>query len=142
MKAAMIYSDTSGPENMNTEEIICRELLESTQELIWRCDVQGHFTWLNPAWQPVFDSTIKEMTGKKITALLSPEKAEETEPSFRQLLVHGSPIKNLDTLFLGKRGREIHLLINAVPVRDKKAFSAVPLERPTTSPPSNRPRRS
>ena len=89
-----------------------RDLVETAQDLIWQCDVEGRYTYLNPAWEDVFGYTIEEMLGKKFVDFQTPEYAERDLREFARLL-RGDTVKGLETVHLGKDGREIHLVFNA-----------------------------
>ena len=97
---------------LKSSEALYHELVETAQNLIWQCDIEGRYTYLNPAWEEVFGYKIEEMLGKKFTDFQTPECAERDSREFSKLL-QGDTIKGLETVHLGKDGKGIHLLFNA-----------------------------
>ncbi|MFH1634108.1 MAG: PAS domain S-box protein, partial [Chloroflexota bacterium] len=93
-------------------DVLYRDLIETAQDLIWQCDAEGRYTYLNPAWEQVFGYKIEEMLGKRFSDFQTPEYAERVLKEFAQLL-KGNTVKGLETVHLGKDGREIHLVFNA-----------------------------
>lgn len=53
-----------------------QDLVETSQDLIWQCDENGRYIYLNPAWEEVFGYKIEEMLGRKFTDFQTPEQAE------------------------------------------------------------------
>jgi len=113
---AMIGLDVTERKRAEAEVAMSRQmyqdLVETSQDLIWRCDAAGCYTYLNVAWEEVFGYTTAEMLGRKFTDFQSPEQAALDLVVFEKLIGGGS-IKNYETIHLGKDGREIHLAFNA-----------------------------
>ena len=99
-------------EEVETSRALYLNLIETSQDLIWRCDIDGCYTYLNPAWEKVFGYKIDEMLGKKFTDFQTTEYAERDKEEFTRLL-QGNTIQGLETVHIGKDGREIHLVFNA-----------------------------
>ena len=99
------------------------DLVETSQDLIWQCDGEGRYTYLNPAWEGVFGYKVEEMLGKKFTDFQTPEYAEKDMQEFARLL-KGNTVKGLETVHLGKDGREIHLVFNAKFLVDEQGNAA------------------
>lgn len=99
-----------------------RDFVEMSQDLIWQCDTEGRYTYLNPAWEAVFGYTITEMLGKKFSDFQSPAMAERDLLEFTRLL-NGGVVKGLETVHLGKSGNEIHLQFEAKTVFDQSGVA-------------------
>jgi len=99
-------------EEIRTSNELYRDLVETSQDLIWQCDIDGRYTFLNPAWEEVFGYKIEEMLGKKFSDFQTSEYAEQDKQEFARLL-QGNTVKGLETVHIGKDGREIHLVFNA-----------------------------
>ncbi len=99
-------------ESLRSAEILYQNLVETSQDLIWQCDSEGRYTYLNPAWENVFGYKLEEMLGRKFSEFQSPLIAERDLQVFASLL-QGNPVKNLETVHIGKDGREIILIFNA-----------------------------
>lgn len=42
-----------------------RDLVETVQDLVFRCDREGRFTYLNPAWETTVGYSLDEMLGHR-----------------------------------------------------------------------------
>ncbi len=93
------------------------DLVETAQDLIWQADADGRYTYLNPAWEDVFGYKIEEMIGKRFVDFQTKEWADRDLKEFERLL-DGNTVKGLETVHLGKNGKEIRLIFNAKQVRD------------------------
>jgi PAS domain S-box-containing protein len=94
-----------------------QDLVETSQDLIWQCDSEGRYTYLNPAWETTFGYTIKEMLGRKFTDFQTPEMAERDMREFGHLM-QGGMLKGLETIHIGQASQQIHLVFNAKSVHD------------------------
>jgi PAS domain S-box-containing protein len=103
---------------LSESQSLYRDLVETSQDLIWQCDSEGRYIYLNPAWEQVFGYKINEMLGKTFTDFQTPEQAELDMIEFSKLLL-GNSIKGLETVHIGKAGNDIHLVFNSKFVLDK-----------------------
>lgn len=92
-----------------------RSLVETAQELVWRCDENGCFTYLNPAWEQTHGYTLDEMLGKSFGCFQKPEVFERDMREFARHMVGGF-VKEYETTQITKDGRELTLLFNAIPL--------------------------
>ncbi|MBA4372787.1 MAG: hypothetical protein C0402_07965 [Thermodesulfovibrio sp.] len=93
------------------------DLVETAQDLIWQCDAEGRYTYLNPAWETVLGYRLDEMLGKKFTDFQSSELAARDSETFSRLLECGV-VRGYETIHLSRDGRDIHLVFNAKAIRD------------------------
>jgi PAS domain S-box-containing protein len=100
-------------EALRKSEELFHSLVETSQDLIWRCDVEGRFTYLNLAWEHVFGFELSEMLGKKFTDFQTQADGERDQRKF-DLLMNGEPIDHYETIYRGLMGNEIHLVFNAL----------------------------
>ena len=96
---------------------IYRDIVVTTNTLIWRTDVEGLFTFLNPAWEKTCGFTKEEMLGRPFSEFQVPEAAEYYTNEFRNCLI-GESIIGHETVFYAKNGEEISLAINMIPLYD------------------------
>jgi two-component system CheB/CheR fusion protein len=96
-----------------------RNLVESSQDFIWQCNIEGKYTYLNPASEEIFKFPISEMLGRKITEFESPDSPNSLKKMLQQLL-SGEIVHGYETLHLNKLGQNIHLIINAQPELSKE----------------------
>lgn len=93
------------------------DLVETSQDLIWQCDAEGKFLYLNPAWEKTLGYHLDEMLGNSFPNFQSPEVAQRDLKEFSRIL-QGGTVKGYETTYLHKSGKEIHLVFNAKIVRD------------------------
>jgi|GEM_PF-1483423 len=72
-EAAIIAERERAEEALRTAEALYHDLVETAQDLIWQCDAEGRYTYLNPAWEQVLGYKVEEMLGKKFTDFQTPE---------------------------------------------------------------------
>lgn len=104
-------------EELIASQSLYHDLVDTAQDLIWQCDAEGRYIFLNPAWETVFGYKIEEMLGKKFTDFQAPEWAARDLKEFERLM-KGNTVKGLETVHLAKNGEEINLVFNAKFIRD------------------------
>jgi len=100
-------------ENLRKSEELYHSLVETSQDLIWQCDAEGRYTYLNLAWQYVFGYELDEMLGRKFSDFQTPENAVLDQAVFNRLM-QGDSVDRYETVYIGKSGKEIHLVFNAL----------------------------
>ena len=103
--------------NKESEQIndVYRDIVVSTNTLIWRTDAEGRFTFLNPAWEKIYNYKTDEMLGKPFSDFQVPEAAGHYINAFRNCLI-GESVIGHETTFFSKGGDKIHLAINMIPL--------------------------
>ncbi len=99
-------------EALRSSEALYHDLVETSQDLIWQCDAEGRYTYLNPAWEGAFGYRLDEMLGRPFTDFLWPEQAQRDLSAFERLLEGGS-LKGYETIHIRKDETQIHLVFNA-----------------------------
>lgn len=94
-----------------------RDIVVSTNTLIWRTDAEGRFTFLNPSWEKNYGYKAEEMLGRPFSDFQVAEAAEHYINAFRNCLI-GESIIGHETTFFSKNGDEADLAINLIPLRD------------------------
>ena len=100
---------------LSESEAKYRSLVETAQELVWKCDAQGHFTYLNPAWERTHGYRVEEMLGKGFGEFQRPEVYARDSQEFARHLAGGA-VREYETEHLAKDGHRLTLLFNAVPL--------------------------
>ncbi len=103
---------------LRKSEALYHSLVETSQDLIWQCDSEGRFSFLNLAVEQVFGYELEEMLGKKFSDFQTAETAERDLMVFAQVM-HGNPVYGYETTFIGKNGNDINLMINATFISDE-----------------------
>lgn len=93
-----------------------KDIVVSTNTLIWRTDTEGRFTFLNPAWKN-YGYEIEEMLSRPFSEFQMPEAAGHYVNAFRNCLI-GESIIGHETTFYSRKGDEIYLEINMIPLYD------------------------
>ncbi len=106
-------------ERLRQSEERYRDLVETSHDLIWRCDAQGCFTFLNRAWESTLGYTLDEMLGQPFTHFQPPEAVARDREEFARHLAGGSVI-GYETVHIAKSGARVVLLFNAIPARDSE----------------------
>lgn len=105
-------------EELKKSKALYQDLVETSQDLIWQCDAEGRYTYLNPAWEETFGYKVEEMLGRRFSDFQSKEYAERDLKEFGRLM-QSNFIKGYETVHLGKDGRKIHLVFTAKFLRDR-----------------------
>jgi PAS domain S-box-containing protein len=117
-QAALAIQDAKLFEQLRESEERFRSLVETSQDLIWKCDAESRFIYLNKAWEETHGYKVEEMLGKRFNEFQTPEVAERDSQEFGRHLMGGS-VKGYETTHIAKSGEEIHLVFNAKPVFDE-----------------------
>lgn len=99
-------------EELQRSEQLYHDLVETAQDLIWQCDTEGRFIFLNHAWEHVLGYKLDEMLARKFTDFLHPQKANKDFAEHTRLLT-GSSISKYETIYLAKNGQAVTLIFNA-----------------------------
>ncbi len=89
-----------------------QDLVESSDDLIWQCDPDGRFIYLNKAWETALGYTVPEMLGRSFTDFMEADAASRDLRTLGKVLSTGL-VKDYETVYLGKDGGRIELLFNA-----------------------------
>lgn len=96
-----------------------RNLVETSQELIWSVDIEGLLTFVNSAAERIYGYEPLEMIGHRFTDFLLPEHKPLQIQIFEQLLAPNSiqqAVANYayETVHIRKDGTLIHLRVNSM----------------------------
>ncbi len=95
-----------------------RNLVETSQDLIWQCDLEGRLRYLNPAWEETHGLAAEELLGKKLQDLAKPS-LQARDAGMLDVVFSGLAVRGHRTEHTGKDGKTIHLLMNALPMRGR-----------------------
>ena len=91
-----------------------RDLVETSQDLIYRVDQQGRFIYLNPAWETTLGFSMEEMIGQPPGNFKRAEEAGRTLQTYKQIL-KGVSVTNYETTYISKSGEEIIFNFKVIP---------------------------
>jgi PAS domain S-box-containing protein len=92
-------------------------LVETSQNLIWECNAEGRFTYLNPEWESVLGYKLDEMLGRSFGEFQPPEISARDLKEFSRHLAGGA-VKGYETVYIASSGELKNLLFNAIPMFD------------------------
>lgn len=98
---------------LRKSESLYHSLVETSQDLIWQCDAEGRYIFLNLAWEHVLGYELDEMLGKKFSDFQNPDSAERDLQEFNWLM-QGNSVDHYETMYKGKSGNEVYLVLNAL----------------------------
>jgi PAS domain S-box-containing protein len=107
----LIKAKVKAEENQKLYE----DLVQSSHNLIWKCDLEGRFTFLNSAWENTHGYKVEEMLGRPFSDFQRPEVFERDVIEFTKHL-EGGFVKDYETTHIIKDGNEIPLIFNALPL--------------------------
>ena len=96
-----------------------RNLVETSQELIWSIDIQGLLTFVNSAAKRIYGYEPPEMIGRRFTEFLVPEQKTHQIEIFAQFLARSciqpqTANSPYETVHIRKDGTPVHLRINSI----------------------------
>lgn len=89
-------------------------IIESSHDLIQSVDKSGRFIFVNNSWKTTLGYTNEELAHKNIFEIISPEHHPFCMGAFQRVM-SGETLRNFNTVFLAKDGREIQIEGNVVP---------------------------
>ena len=92
-------------------------MVETAQDLIWRVDENGRFTYLNPVWEEKIGFKLEEMLGRPFTDFKNPEEGARSTELYNQIMAGGVLTEYLTT-YTSKSGQELILNFKAKPIYD------------------------
>jgi PAS domain S-box-containing protein len=94
-----------------------RDLVETSQDMIWSVDVEGRFTFVNQAVKQIHGYEPEEMLGRPFTDF-QPSEQQAKDLEVAQHILSGERYFQYETIHLAKDGKPIRLLFNAIALSD------------------------
>ncbi|MEG4343314.1 PAS domain S-box protein [Microcoleus sp. A003_D6] len=96
-----------------------RNLVETSQELIWSIDIQGLLTFVNSAAKRIYGYEPPEMIGRRFTDFLVPAEKTKQIEIFAQFLARSciqpqTANSPYETVHIRKDGTPVHLRVNSI----------------------------
>ncbi|MBN1184926.1 MAG: PAS domain S-box protein [Bacteroidales bacterium] len=99
-------------------EAMYSDIVETAQDLIWKCDNEGRFVYLNKACEHIYGYSITEMLGRPFTDFLPAEEVDMDKKLFNSLLSTKGSISGYETMHTRKDGNPVYLSFNAKYYKD------------------------
>ena len=116
------YSDNSGrhaaESALRKSEAMFRNLVETSNDLIWSVDAAGRWTYLSPAaTRRIYGCQPQELLGREFREMPVQEVSERDLAVFRRILA-GESVFDHQTRHQRRDGSHVDLSFNAIPLRD------------------------
>jgi len=92
-----------------------RNLVETSQDIIWSVNLQGYYTFVSPAVKTIMGYEPEEVIGKLFSYFVPLEQVSEVQKIF-QLILAGQCLVRNHLINMSKDGKWVHLLVNAFPL--------------------------
>ena len=103
---------------LRKSEAMFRNLVETSNDLVWSLDAAGRWTYLSPdAARRIYGFAPGELLGREVRAMCAPEVAERDSAVFGRILA-GEAMFDYETRHLRRDGSHVDLSFNAIPLRD------------------------
>ncbi|WP_449418489.1 PAS domain S-box protein [Phormidium nigroviride] len=93
-----------------------RSLVDTSQDMIWSVDLEGRYTFVNPAVKKIYGYEPEEMIGRQFTDFLPPQQIQKDFEAFTCVLA-GEALLQYESIQIAKDGRLINLIFNAIALR-------------------------
>lgn len=113
----MMKNAAQGASTIDEMLKLYQDLVETSTDLTWQCDMHGRFTYLNPAWETTFGYKLAEMRGRKFSDFQCADMARRDMHEFSRL-IRGGSLSEYETVYLAKSGKDVRLLMNSKCIRD------------------------
>jgi PAS domain S-box-containing protein len=117
IKAAGEMERQEAESELQESEAKYRDMVETSHDLIWKCDAEGRFSYLNPAWERTHGYRLDEMLGHAFSEFQDPEVFARDSREFARHLAGGGVV-GYETTHRARDGHEINLVFNARPLTD------------------------
>jgi diguanylate cyclase (GGDEF)-like protein/PAS domain S-box-containing protein len=105
---------------LRRSEALYRSLVETSNDLVWSIDLEGRWTYLNPAAvRRIYGCKAEDLVGSVLHDLSAPELRERDATVFARVLA-GEAVFRHETRQLRRDGALLDLSFNAVPLRDAR----------------------
>lgn len=106
-------------EAIRAEEERFRNLVETTNDVIWEVDVNGVYTYISPQVRSILGYEPEELIGKTPFDVMPDDEAQRVREFFDRVMKSVEPFSYFENKNLTKDGRVVVLETGAVPFFDK-----------------------
>src|SRR5262249_31370981 len=94
-------------EALRASEERLRHIVEHAQDLIYYCDPEGHFTYVNPAAARVMEFDERELLGRHFLTLIRPDYRKAAADFYQRQIAERTPTTYFEFPSVTKRGRTL-----------------------------------
>ena len=96
-----------------------QDLVETVRDAVLQTDVEGRWTYLNPAWEQITGFSVAETLGRPALEFVHPEERGRHDGLFGPLVRGDVPFVRFETRYLTKSGGTRHVEVHAHLRRDE-----------------------
>ncbi|MCX6153833.1 MAG: PAS domain S-box protein [Candidatus Kapabacteria bacterium] len=97
-----------------------RNIVETTNDIIWETDAEAMFTYINPRIEEVLGYKQEELIGRSPFELMSEDMVEEIKKLSSEIVLVQEPFQGLININLHKDGHKVIFETSGVPIFDAK----------------------
>ena len=90
-----------------------RSVAESVREIIFQTDAEGHYVFLNPAWEEITGFGVEEGLGKSYLEFIHPDDLQRNLEDLEKMGSHGGDYAEYEVKFLAKDGSPLDIEIKS-----------------------------
>ncbi len=94
-----------------------RDLVETSQNIIWSVDCHGKVTFINEASNLIYGYSPGEVLGKKLTEFCLESYVKKDDEMIQDIL-SGKKILHYETIHVSKTGRQLYMMLNGMPIQN------------------------
>lgn len=118
--AAMLESRANITRKLAESEDLNRSMLNNMNEVIFKTDVDGRWTYLNPAWENLTGFSVEESLGWRTTRLLHPDDLEDAREVYSAIVSGAVANRTLQQRFMRPTGETCYIDVNVKRLTDEK----------------------
>jgi two-component system sensor histidine kinase/response regulator len=118
---SFVYGRNQAQEKQQKKIDQYRQIIETSQDIIWSIDIDGLITFINPAVKEIYGYEPAEMIGHSLVEFTSRSQAVKDE-KILQRIFQGESIFQHETISFAKDGTLLYLLVNAVALRNQEGL--------------------
>lgn len=118
--AALIAGLERARAELEISQDLQRSILENMQEVLFRTDQEGRWTFLNPAWETLTGYRVEQSLGQPSFDVLHPDDIEEAKRLTRLSRAGEAPAYPREWRLLGAAGNCIHIEVTTANLHDAK----------------------
>jgi two-component system, sensor histidine kinase and response regulator len=104
--------------NLRLSEAFHRQIVASVPEIVFQCDVQGRWRFLNDAWTARLGYSVEESLGRSFLEFVHPEERPYFGQRYAELIAGRVPPSRADVRYIAKDGAVRHFSVYACLLHD------------------------
>ena len=96
-----------------------QDLVETVRDAVLQTDLEGRWTYLNPAWEQITGFSVAETLGRPVLEFVHPEERDRHDDLFVPLVREEVPFVRFETRYLTRSGGTRHVEVHVHLQRDE-----------------------